>query len=90
MGRDDFLDEQFQLTRRFFLQAGVLGMVATQVAVGAEDKEKAPAAPGKHAKPDKAGTSANPTSRLQQTSAMFRAASRCRTGCRTKRNAKSV
>jgi DMSO/TMAO reductase YedYZ molybdopterin-dependent catalytic subunit len=60
MGRADFLDEHFQLTRRFFLQAGVLGMVATQVAVGAEDTEKVPAARAKHAKPDKAGAFREP------------------------------
>ena len=64
MDHRDFLDEHFQLTRRFFLQAGVLGIAATQVAFGDEagdkGKEKKPATPAKHAKPDKAGALGDP------------------------------
>ena len=59
MGRSDFLDEHFQLTRRFFLQAGVLGVATAQVAAAGEGKEKDPA-PAKHAKPDKAGVRREP------------------------------
>ncbi len=60
MNHDDFLDEHFRLTRRFFLQAGVLGIAAAQVTLGAEDKPKDSPAPAKRFKPDKAGAFRDP------------------------------
>jgi DMSO/TMAO reductase YedYZ molybdopterin-dependent catalytic subunit len=60
MDHRGFLDEHFQLTRRFFLQVGALGMAATQVAAGVEGKEKDPAAPAKRGKPEMAGVLRDP------------------------------
>jgi DMSO/TMAO reductase YedYZ molybdopterin-dependent catalytic subunit len=60
MDHCDFLDEHFQLTRRFFLQAGLLGVATAQIAAGSQGKEKDAKTPARHAKPDKAGARREP------------------------------
>src|SRR5205807_9533676 len=60
MDHYDFLDEHFQLTRRFFLQAGLLGAATAQIAAGAQGKEKDAKPPAKRGKPDKAGACREP------------------------------
>ncbi len=60
MNHREFLEEHFQLTRRFFLQASVLGMAATQAIAGGEEDGKDSASPAKHIKPDKAGAFRDP------------------------------
>src|SRR5262245_57970113 len=56
----DFLDEHFQLTRRFFLQTGLLGVATAQLAAGVQGKEKDGKLPAKRAKPYKAGARHEP------------------------------
>ncbi len=61
MSHQDFLAQHTALTRRYFLQAGVLGLataplLASAVANAGED----PAAPPKHVKPDKGGAKLEP------------------------------
>ena len=60
MDHPDFFSEHFELTRRFFLRAGVLGLAAAQLAVNAVADESAQAAPKKHVKPDKGGVRPDP------------------------------
>jgi DMSO/TMAO reductase YedYZ molybdopterin-dependent catalytic subunit len=60
MDHCDFLDEHFRLTRRFFLQAGLLGAATAQIAAGAQGKEKDAKLLAKRAKPDKAGARREP------------------------------
>ena len=60
MDHPDFLSEHVELTRRFFLQAGALGLATSQLAVNAVADESAPAAPKKHVKPDKGGVRPDP------------------------------
>jgi hypothetical protein len=60
MHRGDFLDEHFQLSRRFFLQAGVSGLVANSVTTTALGAEQNAATPTKRTKPDKAGARLDP------------------------------
>ncbi len=59
MSDHGFLDQHARLTRRFFLQAGVAGMTATQV-VSTVIGEQPAAAPAKRVKPDKAGVRPEP------------------------------
>ena len=40
MDHRDFLDEHFQLTRRFFLQAGLAGIATGQIAASSQGQEK--------------------------------------------------
>jgi DMSO/TMAO reductase YedYZ molybdopterin-dependent catalytic subunit len=60
MDHCDFLDEHFQLTRRFFLQTGLLGVATAQIAAGSQDKKKDAKTPARHAKPAKAGARREP------------------------------
>lgn len=60
MNHPDFFSEHSELTRRFFLRAGVLGLAAAQLAVNAVADESAQAAPKKHVKPDKGGVLPDP------------------------------
>ena len=60
MGQNDFLAEHSLLTRRFFLQAGVLGVVAPLGIVRVLGAEKAPTTPTKRPKPDKGGARSDP------------------------------
>lgn len=60
MNDRSFLDEHVRLSRRFFLQSGVLGFAATGLAIAAEDEAKKLAAPAKHSKPDMAGALGEP------------------------------
>lgn len=54
----DFLEEHRELTRRFFLQAGVLGATVAAMSVTVSAAE--PVAPAKPVKPDKAGAHPEP------------------------------
>jgi DMSO/TMAO reductase YedYZ molybdopterin-dependent catalytic subunit len=56
----EFLDEHVQLTRRFFLRAGVLGVAASPVVVRSLRAEMGVDEPKKRAKPDKAGAQPEP------------------------------
>jgi DMSO/TMAO reductase YedYZ molybdopterin-dependent catalytic subunit len=56
----DFLDEHFQLTRRFFLQAGLMGVAVAQTVAGSQGQEKDAKAPPRHVKPEKAGARREP------------------------------
>jgi len=60
MDHSPFLSEHFELSRRFFLRAGALGLAASQLAVNAVADESATAAPKKHVKPDKGGVRPDP------------------------------
>ena len=60
MNSPTFLDEHFELTRRFFLRTTVLGLASTQAAGLALADETTPAATPKHVKPDKAGVQPEP------------------------------
>ncbi len=60
MSPDGFLEEHFQLTRRFFLQAGLAGIAATSMAGQADAADEKPSAPAKRVKPDKAGIRRDP------------------------------
>ena len=59
MDHSRFLSEHFELTRRYFLRAGVMGMTASQLTVNAAAltaaDELAQASPRAHTKPDKGG-----------------------------------
>ena len=59
MNQSRFLAEHFEVTRRFFLQAGVMGVAALNVASGVADETAEPA-PKKRAKPDKGGVRQDP------------------------------
>jgi len=60
MDHCDFLDEHFQWTRRFFLQAGLLGVATAQIAAVAQGKEEDAKPAAKRAKPAKAGARHEP------------------------------
>ena len=60
MDRAEFLAEHIELTRRFFLKAGVFGCAVSQMAVNVVADETASAAPKKHVKPDKGGVRSDP------------------------------
>ncbi len=60
MDHRDFLDEHLQWTRRFFLQAGLLGVATAGINSGAEGKDNDAKAVAKHAKPAKAGARHEP------------------------------
>lgn len=60
MGNRDFLDEHFQVTRRFFVQAGVISLVASPSAVRAFEANNTQTAPVKGEKPEKAGVRPDP------------------------------
>ncbi len=53
-----FLEEHHELTRRFFLKAGVVGWASVPVLAATLASE--PVAPVKHVKPDKAGVRPEP------------------------------
>lgn len=59
MSSSPFLSEHVELTRRFFLQAGVLGLSAAPLLHGIAAVQDA-AAPAKRAKPDKGGARPDP------------------------------
>lgn len=59
MDQHAFLNEHVALTRRFFLQAGMLGIAVAPAAVRVFGAEQA-AAPAKRVKPDKAGVRPEP------------------------------
>lgn len=59
MNQSRFLAEHFEITRRFFLKAGVIGVAALNVASGVADETAKPA-PKKRAKPDKGGVRPDP------------------------------
>jgi len=60
MHHPDFLSEHFELTRRFFLRTGALGLVASQFAINAVADEMPEPPPKKEDKPDKGGVRADP------------------------------
>ena len=60
MNTPAFLDEHFELTRRFFLRASVLGLVTTPLAGLALADDAKPTEPPKRVKPDKAGVRSEP------------------------------
>ena len=59
MNQSRFLAEHFEITRRFFLQAGVIGVAALNVVSGVADETAKPA-PKKREKPDKRGVRPDP------------------------------
>ena len=60
MNSPSFLDEHFELTRRFFLQASVLGLATTPLVGLALADDPKPAQPPQRDKPDKAGVRSEP------------------------------
>jgi DMSO/TMAO reductase YedYZ molybdopterin-dependent catalytic subunit len=60
MDHGDFFDEHCQLTRRFFLQVGALGVATAPFAAGAQGNEKDAKPPAKRTKPLKAGARHEP------------------------------
>ncbi len=60
MDRSTFLVEHFELTRRFFLRAGAMGLAASQITVNAVADETPSPPPKKHVKPDKGGVRPDP------------------------------
>ena len=60
MDHSHFLSEHFELTRRFFLRAGAVGLAASQLTVNAVADESATATPKKHVKPEKGGVRPDP------------------------------
>jgi DMSO/TMAO reductase YedYZ molybdopterin-dependent catalytic subunit len=59
MDQNDFLVEHFQLTRRFFLRAGLVGIAAAASPM-ASGQEKGTKTPPRHVKPAKAGARQEP------------------------------
>ncbi len=55
-----FLDEHFELTRRYFLQRGVLGLAVAQTAAKTRAEEQTTVQTTEPAKPNKAGAFADP------------------------------
>jgi len=55
----EFLSEHFDLSRRFFLKAGLSSLAATQISLAVAD-ESSQSPPKKHVKPDKGGVRSNP------------------------------
>ena len=60
MNSPSFLDEHFELTRRFFLRASVLGLATTPLVGLALADDPKPAQPPQRDKPDKAGVRSEP------------------------------
>ncbi|MDX1969883.1 MAG: molybdopterin-dependent oxidoreductase [Planctomycetaceae bacterium] len=60
MSADEFLHEHWQLTRRYFLRMGVVGALASPLAVPVSAADPAPAKPEKPKKPDKGGARHDP------------------------------
>ena len=60
MRSSQFLSQHIALTRRYFLQASVLGLASTRAASLALAEEAQPAETPKHIKPDKAGVRPEP------------------------------
>lgn len=60
MNHDEFLDEHWRLTRRFFLQAGVVGAVSPLISGPTWSTANEPEPAKKHIKPDKAGARPEP------------------------------
>jgi DMSO/TMAO reductase YedYZ molybdopterin-dependent catalytic subunit len=60
MNHRDFLEEHAHITRRFFLQAGLLGVANANFAIGSQGQEKDAKTPPRHAKPEKAGAARQP------------------------------
>jgi DMSO/TMAO reductase YedYZ molybdopterin-dependent catalytic subunit len=60
MHHGDFLDEHFRLSRRYFLEAGLLGLVANPGATRAFGAVGDAATPKERTKPDKAGARPDP------------------------------
>ena len=54
MAPAEFLSEHFDLTRRFFLKAGLSSLAATQISLAVAD-ESLLSSPQKHIKPEKGG-----------------------------------
>lgn len=83
MDHSRFISEHFELTRRYFLRAGVMGMTASQLTVNAAAltaaDELAQASPKAHTKPDKGGSGQIRISRQRKIFATYRVVSRFRT-----------
>ena len=60
MNPPDFLDEHARLTRRFFLQTGVVGLAVSPALIREADAQNAENPPKKRVKPDKAGARPEP------------------------------
>lgn len=55
----EFRSEHFDLTRRFFLRAGISSIAATQISLAVADASSQ-SSPKKHVKPDKGGVRTDP------------------------------
>jgi DMSO/TMAO reductase YedYZ molybdopterin-dependent catalytic subunit len=60
MSPDSFLEEHLQLSRRYFLKAGLLAVATTPIVAGAQRKDSAAMPRARRARPDKAGARREP------------------------------